>query len=130
MRLPSVLACALLSAAAALSAAELPADARATIDRKVAEVLKETGAPSASLAVVRDGALVYAKAYGTASLGPPPLAASEAMRYSIGSISKQFTAAAILLLAEEGKVSLDDRVVRWLPGLTRAKDVTIRQLSR
>ena len=50
------------------------------------------------------------------------------MRYSIGSISKQFTAAAILLLAEEGKLSLDDSVARWLPDLTRASDVTIRQL--
>jgi D-alanyl-D-alanine carboxypeptidase len=50
------------------------------------------------------------------------------MRYSIGSISKQFTSTALLMLAEEGKVSLDDKVVRWLPDLTRAKDVTIRQL--
>ena len=50
------------------------------------------------------------------------------MRYSIGSISKQFTAAALLLLAEEGKLSLDDKVIRWLPELTRAGDVTIRQL--
>ena len=114
--LTRVFACLLLSAAAALSAAELPGDARGTIDRKVAEVLKETGAPGASLAIVRDGAIVYAKAYGIARLGPPPLPAAESMRYSIGSISKQFTAAAILLLAEEGKVSLDDRVVRWLPG--------------
>ena len=124
------LACLLLALAVAapLEAAELPAAARETIDRKVADVLKETGAPSASLAVVRDGAIVYAKAYGTARLGPPPLAAASAMRYSIGSISKQFTAAALLLLAEEGRVSLDDRVVRWLPALTRAKDVTVREL--
>ena len=50
------------------------------------------------------------------------------MRYSIGSISKQFTAAAILLLAEERKLSLDDPVGRWLPDLTRANDVTVRQV--
>src|SRR5437763_66547 len=50
------------------------------------------------------------------------------MRYSIGSISKQFTAAAILLLAEEGKLSLDDKVGCWLPDLTRPNEVTIRQL--
>jgi len=50
------------------------------------------------------------------------------MIYSIGSISKQFTAASILLLAEEGKLSLDDSVGRWLPDLTRANEVTIRQL--
>jgi D-alanyl-D-alanine carboxypeptidase len=50
------------------------------------------------------------------------------MRYSIGSISKQFTAAAILLLQEEGKLSLDDKVGKFVPNLTRANEVTIRQL--
>ncbi len=123
-----VFACLLLCVPGGLRGAELPAAARAAIDEKVAAVLAETGAPSASIAVVRDGAVVYSKAYGSARLGPPALPAAASMRYSIGSISKQFTAAAVLLLAEEGKLSLDDRVGRWLPGLTRAKDVTIRQL--
>jgi len=50
------------------------------------------------------------------------------MRYSIGSISKQFTAASILLLQEQGKLSLDDKVSKFLPDLTRANEVTIRQL--
>src|SRR6185369_1848920 len=69
----------------------------------------------------------YSHAYGLASLDPQRPATPQ-MRYSIGSISKQFTAAAILMLAEEGKLSLDDKVVRWLPELTRANEVTIRQL--
>ena len=50
------------------------------------------------------------------------------MRYSIGSISKQFTAAAILLLQEQGKLSLDDAVGKYVPGLTRGDEVTIRQI--
>jgi D-alanyl-D-alanine carboxypeptidase len=50
------------------------------------------------------------------------------MRYSIGSISKQFTAVALLLLAEEGRLSLDDRVAKWFPELTRANEITIRHL--
>ncbi len=50
------------------------------------------------------------------------------MRYAIGSISKQFTAAAILLLQQEGKLSLDDPVSRFIPGLTRGNEVTVRQL--
>jgi CubicO group peptidase (beta-lactamase class C family) len=50
------------------------------------------------------------------------------MRYSIGSISKQFTAAAILMLAEEGKLSLDDPVSKYIPGLTRGNEITIREL--
>jgi len=50
------------------------------------------------------------------------------MRYSIGSISKQFTAAAMLMLAEEGKLSLDDPVSKYVPGLTEGDKVTIREL--
>ncbi|HKS23130.1 MAG TPA: serine hydrolase domain-containing protein [Thermoanaerobaculia bacterium] len=111
-----------------LAAAPLLADDfTASVDKAVNEILTKTGAPSASVAVVRDGKLVYANAYGLAKLEPKTPATPQ-MRYSIGSISKQFTAAAILMLAEEGKLSLDDKVVRWLPELTRAKDVTIRQL--
>ena len=97
------------------------------IDRIAAQVLEQTGVPSASLAVVKGGKLVYTQAYGKARLDPP-LAATPEMRYSIGSISKQFTAAAILLLQEEGKLSLDDAVGKYVPGLTRGDEVTIRQI--
>lgn len=106
---------------------ELPADMRASIDKAANEVLAKTGAPSASVAVVRDGRVAYARAYGLARL-EPPVQATPQMRYSIGSISKQFTASAILMLAEEGKLSLDDKVARWLPNLTRANDVTVREI--
>ncbi|MEA2166394.1 MAG: D-alanyl-D-alanine carboxypeptidase [Thermoanaerobaculia bacterium] len=116
-----------LALTAALNAQELPAEMRASIDKSANEILAKTGAPSASIAVVRDGKIVYTHAYGTANL-ETKLAASPQMRYSIGSISKQFTSAALLLLAEKGKLSLDDKVIRWLPDLTRAGDVTIRQI--
>jgi CubicO group peptidase (beta-lactamase class C family) len=79
------------------------------------------------VAVVRDGRVECVAAYGSARL-EPKTPASPSMRYSIGSVSKQFTATAILMLAEEGKLSLDDPVARFLPGLTQAKDVRIRQL--
>ena len=58
----------------------------------------------------------------------PPLPATPAMRYSIGSISKQFTAAAILMLQQDGKLKLDDPVSKYLPELTRANEVTLRML--
>jgi len=99
----------------------------ADVDKAVHEILAKTGAPSASIAIVKDGKIAYEQAYGLARVDTKT-PATPAMRYSIGSVSKQFTAAAILLLVEEGKLSLDDRVVRWLPELTRAKDVTIRHL--
>ena len=100
----------------------------ALVDSYVQGVLTSSGAPSASIAVVQGGAIVYEKAYGSARVGPPAVPATPAMRYSIGSISKQFTAAAVLLLAEDGKLSLDDRVSKWFPELTRANEVTVRQL--
>lgn len=100
---------------------------RAKVDSIARGVLMETGAPSASVAVVRGGVIAYEQAYGTARINPD-VAASPQMRYAIGSVSKQFTATAILLLAEEGKLKLDDPVSRYLPGLTRGTDVTIRQL--
>lgn len=99
----------------------------AEVDQAVREVLAQSGAPSASIAIVRDGKIAYEQAYGLANV-ETKVPATPAMRYSIGSISKQFTAAAVLLLVEDGKLSLDDRVVRWLPELTRAKDVSIRHL--
>jgi CubicO group peptidase (beta-lactamase class C family) len=91
------------------------------------KTLASSGAPSVSVAVVVDGNLAYAKAFGKADIaGDRP--ATTSTRYAIGSVSKQFTAAAILLLQEEGKLSLDDKVSRWFPDLTAANEVTIRQL--
>ena len=106
---------------------QLPAEARARIDEIVKNALAVTGVPSASLAVVKDGQIAYVQAYGDARLEPKTPAKPE-MRYSIGSISKQFTAAAILMLHEQGKLSLDDKVAKWVPGLTRGDEVSIRQL--
>jgi D-alanyl-D-alanine carboxypeptidase len=100
---------------------------RTRIDTIATDVLKETGVPSASIAVVQGGKLVYTHAYGMARL-EPPMPATTTMRYSIGSISKQFTAAAILLLQQEGKLSLDDPVSKYVPGLTRGDEVTIREI--
>jgi len=104
---------------------------KARVDRIAAQVLEETGVPSASLAVVEHGKLVYTHAYGSARRATdaaPAVPATPDMRYSIGSISKQFTAAAILLLQEEGKLSLDDPVGKYIPGLTGGDKVTIRQI--
>jgi len=109
------------------SAQDLRADIRTRIDLGVNEVLAATGAPSASIAIVRDGGIVYAHAYGKAQIERGKAAAPE-MRYSIGSISKQFTSTAVLLLAEQGKLSLDDPVSKYVSGTTRGGEITIRQI--
>jgi D-alanyl-D-alanine carboxypeptidase len=102
-------------------------DLKAKIDAAAQDVLAKTGVPSASVAIVEHGAIVYTQAYGRAKLDPA-VDATPAMRYSIGSISKQFTAAAILLLEQQGKLSIDDPVSKYIPDLTRANEVTIRML--
>ncbi|MEO8138253.1 MAG: serine hydrolase domain-containing protein [Gemmatimonadota bacterium] len=129
-RLGSPLTLALLLAAIALplrAQSTLPAELREKIDAAANEALARSGVPSASITVVRDGQIAYVQAYGDARLDPKT-PAQPSMRYSIGSISKQFTAAAMLLLQEQGKLSLNDRVSRFLPTLTRANEVTIREL--
>lgn len=105
----------------------LPAEEVAQIDRLVARTLVDAGVPSASIAIVKDGHLVLAKAYGDARVSPQ-MVANPDTRYGIGSISKQFTVAAMLFLQQDGKVSIDDHVGKYLPDLTRANEVTIREL--
>jgi D-alanyl-D-alanine carboxypeptidase len=112
--------------------AGVPAAAQdAGLDRKlsdkIAATLKETNAPSVSVSLVMNGKLAFAKAFGKASI-EPDRAANTDTRYAVGSISKQFTAAGLLLLQEQGKLSLDDKVAKYFPDLTRAADVSIRQL--
>ena len=118
---------AVLPSSFAQTAPLLAPDLRTKIDDIAHHVLGTTGVPSASLAVVKDGKVAYVQAYGDARLDPRTPSQPQ-MRYSIGSISKQFTAAAILMLAEEGKLSLDDPVSKYVPGLTRGSEVTIREL--
>jgi CubicO group peptidase (beta-lactamase class C family) len=121
----SALVAALLIATPA-AAQQLTADETGKVDAIVADALKSSGVPSASVAIVRDGKIVFAKAYG--DQGPGMKATSPAAKYQIASISKQFTAAAILLLEDEGKLSLDDKVSKWVPDITGADKITIRQL--
>src|ERR1700722_14778620 len=106
---------------------QLTTDMQQKIDKGATDALAKTGVPSASVALVKDGQIVYRHAYGNARLDPALPAVPE-MRYSIGSNSKQFTAASILLLQEKGKLSLDDKVGKFIPDLPRANEVTIRQL--
>ncbi len=116
----------LLVIVAAPAAAEpLTAQQTAAIDQVVAKALADTAVPSASIAIVRDGKIVLAKAYGEANRGLP---ARPGLPYQIASISKQFTAMALLLLEDEGKLSLDDKVAKWVPGISGGDRIALRQL--
>lgn len=102
-------------------------DQQALLDETIAQTLAAFGAPSVSVAVVENGKLSYAHAFGQMDL-PQHTAATTQTRYAVGSISKQFTAAALLLVQEQGKLSIDDKVGKYFPQLTRANEVTIREL--
>jgi CubicO group peptidase (beta-lactamase class C family) len=106
---------------------QLPPATSGALDQLVTKALAESGTPAVSVAIVRDGKVVFTKAYGDARLDPKTPAA-ETMRFAIGSVSKQFLAAALLLAQENRKLSLDDKVAKYEPGLTRASEITIRQL--
>jgi CubicO group peptidase (beta-lactamase class C family) len=84
--------------------------------------------PGASVLVMRDGKAIISRSYGFADL-EANIKAAPATNYRLASVTKQFTAAAILLLAQDGKLSLDDKVKRWLPSLPAALDsVTLTHL--
>ncbi len=93
----------------------------------ISDALKKTGAPSVSVVVIDDSKITFARAFGKADLAAGR-AAEPGTRYAVGSISKQFTVAALLLLQEQGKLSLDDKVAKYYPDLTQANGITIRQL--
>jgi D-alanyl-D-alanine carboxypeptidase len=120
-------ACFLVTAGAGVRAQQVSPELKEKIDAAVKQVMDKSGVPSASVGIVQGGKVVYTAGYGQARLSPT-LAADAAMHYPIGSITKQFTAACLLLLAEDGKLTLDDPVSKWYPELTRANEVTLRNL--
>jgi CubicO group peptidase (beta-lactamase class C family) len=84
--------------------------------------------PGASVLVVRDGLPVFRHSFGFADL-EARIPATPATNYRLASMTKQFTAASILLLAEEGRLTLDDAARKWLPSLPAAtNDITLRHL--
>lgn len=97
------------------------------IDHIVWTALQKSGAPSASVAVVRDGQIALVKAYGRRSIAPERPATPRA-RYRIGSVSKQITATALLTLVQDGRLSLDDKIGKWMPELTAAQEISVRQI--
>jgi CubicO group peptidase (beta-lactamase class C family) len=88
----------------------------------------QSAVPGAGVGVLRDGVPIFRRAYGLSDL-EARVAATTATNYRLASLTKQFTAAAILLLAEAGRLSIDDPVRQWLPTLPDTADaIVIRHL--
>ena len=84
-------------------------------------------APGVSVGVVRDGALVFSAHVGSARLDPAPVPADDDTQFMIGSVTKTFTALAVMSLRDEGRLSLDDTLDAYVPG-SRHSRVPLRQM--
>lgn len=98
---------------AASSGASLPISP-ASIDRTVARTMEAFEVPGVAVGIVKDGKLVFAKGYGVRELGKPELVGPRTL-FQIGSNTKAFTAAALAMLVDAGKLRWDDRVIDHLP---------------
>ena len=88
----------------------------------------ETGSPGCALGVVEDGEFIYERGYGFANLDWGIPSATDTVFY-VGSVSKQFTAAVIALLAEEGAVDLDENIREYFPEIPKyVRPITVRHL--
>jgi D-alanyl-D-alanine carboxypeptidase len=99
----------------------------AALAQAVEQELARRGGVGATVAIVDNGRVVLAKGFGRRAVDAPAPVDDNTL-FGFGSVTKQFTAAAALLLAERGKLSVDDRVAKYYPGLTHANDITIRDL--
>src|SRR5262245_13417611 len=97
------------------------------VDAYIASYVKEKGLVGLSVAMMRDGEIVFAKGYGLRNL-ENSLPMEAATSFAVGSVTKQFTCACILLLAEEGKLSVYDSVGKFFPSLTSADQITLLDL--
>lgn len=83
--------------------------------------------PGLAIGVVEEGRLVYARGFGYGN-DARKLPVEPDTQFYIGDVTRQFTAAAVMMLAQDGKLKLDDKVVKYVPELTIASDVSIAQL--
>lgn len=98
------------------------------LDNMIKEIMAERHIPGAAVAVVQKGKVVRMKGYGVATLEFNVPVTTETV-FEIGSVSKQMTAAGIMLLVQDGKVSLDEKISRYLPNTPEAwSSVTVRHL--
>jgi D-alanyl-D-alanine carboxypeptidase len=97
------------------------------IDRIALDQVHSGRTPGIAIGVVEDGRLVYAKGFGFATLSPHSPATPDT-EFFAGGLTAQFTAAAVLLLAQDGKLKLDDPVSKYVPDFKLGANVTIAQL--
>jgi D-alanyl-D-alanine carboxypeptidase len=124
------IAAAAVSASLASAAQALAPDDKSlavSIDKVATAAVAAGESPGLEVAVIRDGRTVLMKSYGSANLEQHVPVSNDGV-FRIGSVTKQFTAVALLLLAEEGKVSLQDKLSKYYPNFPRADDITLDEM--
>jgi D-alanyl-D-alanine carboxypeptidase len=116
------------SAYASVGTVSTPSANVAAIDSMIRKTVVDRHLVGLSVAIAQDGKPILTKGYGLKTLGSSDSVSTETM-FGIGSVTKQFTCSAILLLAQDGKLTLEDRVAKYFPTLTRASDITLRDLG-
>lgn len=98
------------------------------VDDYVKAEMERRNIPGLSIAVVRGGEIIKAQGYGLSNVELNVAATPETI-YQSGSVGKQFTATLVMMLVEEGKLALDDRIGKHIPGAPEIwKDITVRHL--
>ena len=122
-----VLVCVFALTASASFAQQDSTDLQSKVDQVFA-AFDKPDSPGCALGVVRDGAFIYKKGYGTASLELGVPITPQSVFY-MGSVSKQFTAASVVLAAEQGFLSLDDDIRKFVPEIpSYGKTITLREM--
>lgn len=121
-----------LAATIALAAGEASAAPPTNFDERAESLLKTFGVPGMSVSIVENGEPVLAKGYGVRRLGASDLVGADT-NFPLASVSKAFTAAALAVLVDEGKISWDDKVADHLPGFQlydplASSELTVRDL--
>jgi CubicO group peptidase (beta-lactamase class C family) len=119
---------AILLAVVTVSLATAQTAPPADLDAYVARAMKEFDVPGIAIAIVKDGKVVVSKGYGVRKMGDPAPVDADTL-FGIASNSKAFTAAAIGMLVDEGKVKWDDPLINYLPGLHMYDPYVAQQLT-
>ena len=99
----------------------------AAIDQVATAAVTSGQSPGLQVAVFKEGKALLVKGYGSANLEQGVRVTNESV-FRVGSVTKQFTAAALLLLAEQGKLSTQDKLSKYYPNFPRASDITLEQM--
>ena len=104
-----------------------PALAKSKVDVIVEQTMKKQGIPGLSLCVAMPGRKVITRSYGFANLEHKVPVQADSI-FAIGSVTKSFTAIAVLILQQDGKLSVDDKLSKYFPDYPRADEITIKNL--